>query len=112
MYNRDPPSAASANGSGAINVSIPEEDGRWPQVWRDAIAGLGLPVDNDPVSEDFLGAVTYPESVDPKTKTRSYVVSAYLGPASSRSNLTVRTSAEVGKVIFDSPPVARRSLQA
>lgn len=102
VYNLYPPSAASAKGSGAINVSIPEEDGKWPQVWRDAISGLGLPVDNDPLGENVLGAVTYPESVDPKTKTRSYVVSAYLGPASSRSNLTVRTSAQVDKILFGS----------
>lgn len=105
VYNLDPPSAASANGSGAINVSIPEEEGKWPSIWRDAIAGLGLPVDNDPLGENVLGAVTYPESIDPKTKTRSYVVSAYLGPASSRPNLTVRTSAEVNKILFDSSSV-------
>lgn len=110
VYNLELPSAASAKGSGVINVSIPEENGKWPQVWRDAISGLGLPADNDPLGENVLGAVTYPESIDPQTKTRSYVVSAYLGPASPRPNLTVRTSAQVDKIVFksssDGEPVA------
>lgn len=102
VYTLDPPSAASVKGSGAINIRVPEEDDKWPQVWRDTIARLGLPVDNEPLAENVLGAVSYPESVDTKTKTRSYVVNAYLGPASSRSNLTVRTSAQVDRVLFDS----------
>lgn len=102
VYKLDPPSAASAPGDGVINVSIPKETDKWPQAWRESIDGLGLPVENDPLGGNVLGAVTYPESVDPKTKTRSYVVSAYLGAASSRPNLTVRTSVQVDKVLFDS----------
>lgn len=88
--------------TGAIHASVPEEDSKWPQIWRDTVSGLGFPADNSPFSENICGAVTYPESVDPASKTRSYVVSAYLGPAGSRPNLTVRTSALVEKVLFSS----------
>lgn len=89
-------------GDGTIQVSIPEEDSKWPQVWRDTFKGLGLPVDNDPFSGAITGAVSYPEAVDPKTKARSYNANAYLSPASSRPNLTVWTSAQVEKVLFSS----------
>ncbi|KAG8163042.1 hypothetical protein KVR01_007520 [Diaporthe batatas] len=101
VYNLDPSSAASAPGAGPISISIPDDADKWAQVWRESIAGLGLPVQDDPLGENVLGAVTYPESVDPKTKVRSYVVSAYLAIASSRPNLTVRTSVQVDKVLFD-----------
>ncbi|KAK7731047.1 hypothetical protein SLS53_008849 [Cytospora paraplurivora] len=90
-------------GDGTIQASIPEEDSKWPQIWRDTFEGLGLPADNDPFSGTITGAVSYPETVDPKSKTRSYAANAYLSPASSRPNLTVWTSAQVDKVLFSSP---------
>ena len=96
------PTPSAKEGHGTIHASIPQEDSKWPQVWRDTIAGLGFSVDNDPFSENVCGAVSYPESIDPKSKTRSYPVNEYLGPARSRPNLTVWTSATVEKVLFSS----------
>jgi hypothetical protein len=34
----------------------------WPQLWRDTISGIGLPVDNDPLAENILGAVWWTQS--------------------------------------------------
>jgi choline dehydrogenase-like flavoprotein len=95
-------SPSSGKGTGTIQASIPEEDSKWPQVWRNTIASLGFPAENEPLSDSVYGAISYPESIDPKSKTRSYSVSAYLGPAKSRPNLTVWTSALVEKVLFSS----------
>ncbi|SPQ20169.1 edb51bc1-333e-4a33-8647-c87830b3d5fd [Thermothielavioides terrestris] len=86
---------------GAIQTHIPDEETKWPKVWRDTLAGLGYSVDNDPVSGDICGAVMYPDAIDPKTKTRSFAGNAYLAPARDRPNLTVWTGATVDRILFD-----------
>lgn len=86
---------------GTIQVNIPKEETKWPQVWRDTWAGLGYPIDNDPFSGEIHGAVTYPDAIHPETKTRSYAGNDYLGLARSRANLTIRTGVPVDKILFD-----------
>ncbi|KAH6632090.1 hypothetical protein F5144DRAFT_592927 [Chaetomium tenue] len=90
-----------SDNDGAIQTNIPEEETKWPQIWRDTLAGLGYPAYNDPVSGDIHGVVLYPDAVHPETKTRSYVNNAYLTPVQGRPNLTVWTGVTVDKVLFD-----------
>lgn len=93
--------SGAPKGNGAIQVTVPEEDSKWPQVWRETFANLGFPAENNPLSSRILGPVSYPDSVDPTSAARSYVCSAYLEPARSRSNLTVWTSVEVEHINFN-----------
>lgn len=93
-------SGAATNNDGAIQTNIPDEETKWPRVWRDTLAGLGYPVDNDPFSGDICGAVMYPDAIHPETKTRSYAGNAYLGPARNRPNLTIWTGITVEKVLL------------
>lgn len=87
--------------SGSVQVTVPDEDSKWPQVWRETIAELGFPAHNHPLSGTISGAVSYPDSVDPTSKTRSYACNAYLNSATSRPNLTVWTSVLVEKILFN-----------
>lgn len=94
---------SATDNNGAIQTNIPEEETKWPQVWRDTLAGLGFPADNDPFSGKIHGAVMYPDAIHPETKTRSYAGNAYLDPARDRPNLTVWTGVTVEKILFDKP---------
>ncbi|KAI2601841.1 hypothetical protein GGR54DRAFT_580288 [Hypoxylon sp. NC1633] len=89
--------------SGPLQLSIPKEETRWPQVWREAISNLGYPVSKDPFSGQFQGALITPESIDPDTMERSFAGSAYLSLARSRQNLTIWTQTSVDKVLFNKP---------
>lgn len=93
--------SGAPKGNGTIQVTVPEEDSKWPQVWRETFAKLGFPAENNPLSSRILGPVSYPDSVDPASAARSYVCSAYLEPAKSRPNLVVWTSVEVEKILFN-----------
>ena len=88
---------------GTIQTNIPDEETKWPQVWRDTLAGLGFPAHNDPFSGTIHGAVMYPDAIHPETKTRSFAGNAYLAPARDRPNLTVWTSITVEKILFGNP---------
>ncbi|KAJ4416154.1 hypothetical protein N0V82_006914 [Gnomoniopsis sp. IMI 355080] len=92
--------SGAENGNGSIKATIPDDDSKWSQVWSDTIAGVGFQGDNSPLSGTICGAVSYPDSIDPKSKTRSYACNAYLDPAKSRPNLTVWTSVLVEKILF------------
>lgn len=101
-----PNSPWETNGHGPLSISIPAEDSGWPKVWRDTIAALGYPISMDPFTGEYYGAVASPEAVQPSSKQRSYVGSAYLQPALSRTNFTVWTETTVDKILFDTKPVA------
>ncbi|KAK3294558.1 uncharacterized protein B0H64DRAFT_463513 [Chaetomium fimeti] len=92
---------SKTDNDGAIKTNIPEEETKWPKIWRDTLAGLGYPAYNNPVSGDIHGAVLYPDAVHPETKTRSYASNAYLAPVQDRPNLTVWTGVAVDKILFD-----------
>ncbi|KAL2130362.1 hypothetical protein VTI74DRAFT_6566 [Chaetomium olivicolor] len=94
-------SGSNAHNDGAIQTNIPEEETEWPKMWRDTLANLGFPADNDPFSGEIHGAVMYPDAIHPQTKTRSYAGNAYLDSARGRPNLTIWTGVAVEKVLFD-----------
>lgn len=100
LHGKNDARLPAVRGTGSVKVTIPDEDSNWPQVWRDTIAELGFSPDNQPLSGSIHGAVSYPDSVDPVSATRSYVCNAYLGTAESRPNLTVWTSVLVEKILF------------
>jgi choline dehydrogenase-like flavoprotein len=92
---------AKTQNNGAIQTNIPDEETKWPQLWRDTLSGLGYPSDNNPFSGEIHGAVMYPDAIHPETRTRSYAGNAYLAPARDRPNLTVWTGVTVDKILFD-----------
>ncbi len=94
---------SETHNNGAIQTNIPEEENKWPQVWRDTLANLGFPSHNDPFSGTIHGAVMYPDAIHPESKTRSYAANAYLAPAQGRPNLTIWTGVVVEKILFDKP---------
>ncbi|KAK4233370.1 L-sorbose 1-dehydrogenase [Achaetomium macrosporum] len=93
-----------AQNDGVLQLNIPEEETKWPQAWRDTFAGLGFPTDNDPFTGEPHGAVTYPDAIDPVSKTRSFSGNAYLTPARTRPNLVLWTGVSVDKILFDKTP--------
>ncbi|KAK4236521.1 hypothetical protein C8A03DRAFT_45481 [Achaetomium macrosporum] len=92
---------SKADNNGAIQTNVPDEETKWPKVWRETLANLGYPTDNDPFSGDICGAVMYPDAIHPQTKTRSFAGNAYLAPARDRPNLTVWTGVTVERIVFD-----------
>ncbi|KAK4044308.1 L-sorbose 1-dehydrogenase [Parachaetomium inaequale] len=97
-------SGAKTEGDGVLQLNIPDEETKWPQVWRDTFAGLGFPAGNEPFSGQIHGVVSYPDAVHPVTKTRSFSGNAYLAPARSRPNLTVWAGVSVDRVLFEQTP--------
>ncbi|KAI0839235.1 putative GMC oxidoreductase [Hypoxylon sp. FL0890] len=91
----------ATDGHGPLQISIPEDEGGWPSVWKDTIAALGYSISVDPFSGQYYGAVMSAESVQPKSKQRSFVGSAYLQSALPRTNLTIWTKTLVDKVVFN-----------
>ncbi|KAK3306796.1 uncharacterized protein B0T15DRAFT_528281 [Chaetomium strumarium] len=92
---------SKTDNNGAIQTNIPDEETKWPRVWRETMANLGYPARNDPFSGDICGAVMYPDAIHPQTKTRSFAGNAYLAPVQDRPNLTVWTGVTVEKIVFD-----------
>ncbi|KAL2259503.1 hypothetical protein VTK26DRAFT_6793 [Humicola hyalothermophila] len=92
---------SKTDNDGVLHVNIPDEEDKWPSVWRETFAALGFPTDNDPFSGEILGAVMYPDAIHPTTRTRSFAGNGYLGPARERPNLTIKTGVSVDKVVFD-----------
>ena len=66
---------------------------------------MGFP-QTDPLSGHLGGPNIAPESIDPKTKQRSYAANAYLDPVRSRPHLTIRTETTVIKVLLERPSSA------
>lgn len=93
-------SSASEEG-GPIQLSAPEDDSEWPNVWKKTLEALGYPSTGNSFEGQFSGSTVVPDSVQPATKQRSYSANAYLESARMRKNLTVWTKAEVKKILFD-----------
>ncbi|KAF3011735.1 hypothetical protein E8E14_010516 [Neopestalotiopsis sp. 37M] len=93
----------SARGtSGPVQASFPEEtNDPLPTAWVDTLAALGYPARGDPFSGQFSGGYINAMNIDPVSKTRSDVVSAYLEPAKGRANLHIEQDVTVEKLIFD-----------
>ncbi|RYP22395.1 hypothetical protein DL767_009054 [Monosporascus sp. MG133] len=86
---------------GPIQLSVPEEDSEWLQVWRKTLATLGYPTSADSFSGEFYGALTVTDAIDPIMKQRSFAGNAYLEPAKARSNLTIWTQTVAERILFD-----------
>ncbi|KAI1456979.1 hypothetical protein F4805DRAFT_429908 [Annulohypoxylon moriforme] len=87
-------------GNGPLQLSLAASDGTWEKAWIDGLTSVGLP-ESDPLSGNLGGPVIAPESIDPKTKQRSYATNAYLDPVRSRPNLTILTKTTVTKVLLE-----------
>ena len=87
--------------SGPIQSSFPEFVGplakAWPPTWKN----LNYKVTGDPLRGNAMGGYTSPSTIDPKTMTRSYAVSAYYAPAAGRPNLHLITEAMVQKIVLE-----------
>ncbi|KAI1392915.1 uncharacterized protein F4822DRAFT_441654 [Hypoxylon trugodes] len=89
-------------GKGPLQLTLAAPEGLWEKAWLDGLESVGF-ARSDPLSGHFGGPIIAPESIDPKTKQRSYASNAYLDPIRSRPNLTIRTETTVTKVLLEKP---------
>ncbi|KAF7880858.1 uncharacterized protein EAF02_006749 [Botrytis sinoallii] len=87
-------------GNGPLQITLASPETLWQKAWIEGLESLGFPR-TDPLSGHLGGPNIAPESIDPKTKQRSYAGNAYLDPIRSRSNLTIQTNTNVTKVLFE-----------
>ncbi|OTB02008.1 putative GMC oxidoreductase [Hypoxylon sp. CI-4A] len=91
----------NGKGNGPLELTIPDEDSEWPQVWRDTLKALGFSVTNDPFSGQVCGGLTVPDSIHSSDKQRSYSGNTYLKLALGRPNFALWTETSVDKILFD-----------
>lgn len=87
--------------SGPIQASFPESQNPLTKAWVDTFKRLNYKLTGDPFSGKSTGGFTNASTINPKTKERSYVTSAYYAPVSDRTNLHVITEAFVEKIILE-----------
>ncbi|TGO59528.1 hypothetical protein BOTNAR_0160g00040 [Botryotinia narcissicola] len=78
-------------GNGPLQITLASPETLWQKAWIEGLESVGFPR-TDPLSGNLGGPNIAPESIDPKTKQRSYAGNAYLDPIRSRSNLTIQTN--------------------
>jgi choline dehydrogenase len=86
--------------TGPVHSSYPQYIYSSAAIWTPTTANLGLK-SSDPQGGQGWGGFLTPNSINPDDGTRSYSKSAYLDPASDRSNLIVLTQSQVTQVTFD-----------
>jgi choline dehydrogenase-like flavoprotein len=87
-------------GSGPIQLTLHPAETPLENAWIQGLESLGF-ARTDPLSGRLDGPNIAPESIDPKTKQRSYAANAYLDPIRNRPNLAVRPETTVIKVLFE-----------
>jgi choline dehydrogenase-like flavoprotein len=92
-------------GQGPLQLTLATPESLWEKAWIDGLESVGFPK-TDPLSGRLGGPNIAPESIDPRTKQRSYAANAYLDPVRNRSNLTVRTEKTVTKVLLERPSLS------
>ncbi|KAK7959693.1 GMC oxidoreductase [Apiospora aurea] len=92
--------SGEAEGDGPLQLSVGSSKGFWEKAWVEGLGSVGFP-ETDSISYRVGGANIAAESIDPKTKQKSYAASAYLDPVRNRSNLTVRTETTVTKILLE-----------
>ena len=92
-------------GNGPLQLTLAAPESIWQKAWIDGLESVGFPK-TDPLSGHLGGPNIAPETIDPKTKQRSYAANAYLDPVRSRPNLTIRTETTVTKVLLERSSVA------
>ncbi|KAI1347469.1 GMC oxidoreductase [Xylaria sp. FL0043] len=89
-------------GEGPLQVTLAAPQSDWDKAWIDGLQSVGYQA-TDPLSGSLGGSNIAPETIDPKTKQRSYATNAYLDPVRNRPNLTIRTGTTVTKVLLEKP---------
>lgn len=87
--------------SGPIQASFPASQNPLTKAWVDTFKKLNYKLTGDPFSGKCTGGFTNAATINPETKERSYVTSAYYVPVSDRTNLYVITEAFVEKIILE-----------
>lgn len=95
--------------SGPVSVSFPRYISKQVQNWIPALKSLGIPVNDQPLAGDNLGASVQPSDINTYNSTRDYSAPAYFYPNSARSNLALLANATVDKIEFSQSSVARRN---
>lgn len=98
------PVASDYGQSGPIQVSFPRYVSEQVSNWIGSLSSLGIPVNQQPLAGDNVGASLQPSNINQYNQTRSYSAPAYYFPNSNRKNLKVITSAQATKINF--APVA------
>lgn len=89
-------------GTGPVQVSYGDGYNEVHKTWVKAFENLGLKPKHDGRSGQIVGGYQSPATIDPKTKSRSYAVTAHYTPEiAARKNLTVLTETRVKKITFD-----------
>ncbi|KAK0520317.1 hypothetical protein OC842_007142 [Tilletia horrida] len=96
------PVASDYGSSGPIKVSFPKYVSEQVQNWIPALQSLGLPVNEQPLAGNNVGASLQPSDINPVNSTRSYSAVAYYLPNSARPNLKVFLNSTVTKINFGS----------
>lgn len=86
---------------GPIINSFPNPYGPFMEAWPRTFERLGTFPAGDPRGGTALGGYVNLFNINPKTRERSYPVTGYYLPASTRPNLKVITRAFVTKILFD-----------
>lgn len=71
------------------------------EIFLNAIRQFGSHVPNDFASGDALGGYWAPNTLDPRTETRSYARPAYYDPVKTRSNLHLLANNTVTQIVFN-----------
>ncbi|KAK7986890.1 GMC oxidoreductase [Apiospora saccharicola] len=89
----------TTEGQGPLQVTVasPETASFWGRAWIEGLGSLGT----DPLSGRLGGPNLAPESINPRSKQRSYAANAYLDPIKSRPNLKVLTDTTVAKILVE-----------
>ncbi|KAI0412609.1 GMC oxidoreductase [Xylaria grammica] len=103
-YTLHKPSGVT-EGNGPLQLTLAAPRSLWERAWIDGLQSVGYPA-TDPLSGCLGGPNIAPESIDPRTKQRSYATNAYLDPVRGRPNLTIRTGVTATKVLFERPSSA------
>ncbi|KAI0388470.1 GMC oxidoreductase [Xylariaceae sp. FL0594] len=92
--------SGGSEGEGPLQLSLAEPESVWEKAWIEGLQSVGYPR-ADALSGRLGGPVIAAESIDPKTKQRSYATNAYYDPVRKRSNLVIRTDTTVTKILLD-----------
>lgn len=87
--------------SGPIQASFSASQNPIAKAWIDTFKTLNYKLTGDPFSGKSTGGFSNAATIDPKTKERSYVTSAYYAPVRDRTNLHVITEAFVEKIVLE-----------
>ncbi|KAF5873729.1 putative glucose-methanol-choline oxidoreductase protein [Botrytis fragariae] len=98
-YTLHKPSGVT-EGNGPLQITLASSETLWQKAWIEGLESVGFPR-TDPLSGHLGGPNIAPESIDPRTKQRSYAGNAYLDPIRGRPNLTIQTNTTITKVLLE-----------